>query len=93
VSGKTIVILGGGVGGLATANELRRLLARNYRVVLVGKSPVHAFAPSFLWLMTGDRTAAQISRPLRTLVRRGVKISDMTDLAHWTKESDSVATF
>ncbi len=74
MTGKTIVILGGGVGGLVTANELRRLLTSEHRVVLVEKNPVHAFAPSFLWLMTGDRTAAQISRPLRTLVRRGVEV-------------------
>lgn len=74
MSGKTIVILGGGVGGLVAANELRRLLSRDHRVVLVEKSTVHAFAPSFLWLMTGARTAAQISRPLRTLVRRGVEV-------------------
>jgi len=74
MTGKTIVVLGGGVGGLVTANELRRLLSRDHRVVLVEKSPVHAFAPSFLWLMTGDRTAAQISRPLRALVRCGVEV-------------------
>ena len=74
MSGKTIVILGGGVGGLVAANELRQLLPREHRVVLVEKSAVHAFAPSFLWLMTGGRTAAQISRPLRTLVRRGVEV-------------------
>ncbi len=74
MSGKTIVILGGGVGGLVAANELRQLLPREHRVVLVEKSAVHAFAPSFLWLMTGGRTAAQISRPLRTLVRGGVEV-------------------
>lgn len=81
MSGKTIVILGGGVGGLVAANELRRLLAREHRVVLVEKSTVHAFAPSFLWLMTGDRRAAQISRPLRTLVRGGVEVVHAEALA------------
>ena len=81
MSGKTIVILGGGVGGLVAANELRRLLSRDHRVVLVEKSTVHAFAPSFLWLMTGDRTPAQISRPLRSLVRGGVEVVHAEALA------------
>ena len=35
---KTIVILGGGVGGLVAANRLRRLLNREHRIVLVDRS-------------------------------------------------------
>jgi sulfide:quinone oxidoreductase len=71
---KTILILGSGVGGLVAANELRRHLPREHRIVLVEKSAQHAFAPSFLWLMTGDREPAQIIRPVRGLVRSGVEI-------------------
>lgn len=74
MSGKTILILGGGVGGLVAANELRRLVAAEHRVVLVEKNARHAFAPSFLWLMTGDRKPEQISREVRQLVRPGVEI-------------------
>ena len=57
MNGQTVVILGGGVGGLVTANELARLLPSPHRIVLVERSARHAFAPSFLWLMTGDRSA------------------------------------
>src|SRR3989304_5568389 len=74
VAARTIVILGGGVGGLACANELRRRLSREYRIVLVERNGQHAFAPSFLWLMTGDRQPGQITRPVRELVRAGVDI-------------------
>lgn len=74
MSGKTIVILGAGVGGLMAANELRRLLPPDHRVVLVEKNARHAFAPSFLWLMTGDRRPEQISRDVRALVRPGVEV-------------------
>ena len=74
MNGKTIVILGAGVGGLVAANELRRLLASEHRIVLVEKNARHAFAPSFLWLMTGDRRPEQISREVRQLVRPGVEV-------------------
>ncbi len=74
MSGKTIVILGGGVGGLVAANELRRHLSREHRIVLVEKNAQHAFAPSFLWLMTGDRKPAQITREVRQLVLPGVEV-------------------
>ena len=74
MGGTTIVILGAGVGGLVTANELRRLVPREHRIVLVEKNAQHAFAPSFLWLMTGDRQLAQITRDVRQLVSPGVEV-------------------
>ncbi len=39
MSGKTIVILGGGVGGLVAANELRKRLSRVHRIVVVDREP------------------------------------------------------
>jgi len=35
MDGRTVVVLGGGVGGLTAANELRRLLSPQHRVVLI----------------------------------------------------------
>ncbi len=75
MSGKTVLILGGGVGGLVAANELRRMLSREHRVLLIEKNPRHAFAPSFLWLMTGGRRPEQVSRDLRQMVRPGVEVT------------------
>lgn len=70
----TIVILGGGVGGLVAANELRKLLPREHRVILVDRERSFLFAPSLLWLMTGGRTAEKISRPLSRLEKKGIEI-------------------
>ncbi|MEW5941511.1 MAG: FAD/NAD(P)-binding oxidoreductase [Chloroflexota bacterium] len=71
---KTVLILGGGIGGLVAANELRRLLPSEHRVLLVEKNSQHAFPPSFLWLMTGDRQPSQITRDARRLLRPGVEL-------------------
>lgn len=70
----TTLVLGGGIGGMVAANEIRRQLPSTHRVVLVEKNAQHAFAPSFLWLMTGDREPHQIRRPLAGLLRRGVEL-------------------
>ena len=47
---------------------------REQRNVLVEKNAEHAFAPSFLWLMTGDRRPEQITRDVRQLARPGVEV-------------------
>ncbi len=70
----SIVVLGGGVGGQVVANELRRLLPKEHRVIVIEQHRQHAFAPSFLWVMTGDRRSEQVTRDLRELVRPGVEV-------------------
>ncbi len=74
MSSNTIVVLGGGVGGMVAANELRRQLPAVHRVVLVEKNAKYAFPPSFLWVMVGERKPEQICRPLATLLRPGVEL-------------------
>ncbi len=69
-----IVVLGGGIGGQVAANELRRRLPPPHTVTIVERTPTHAFAPSFLWVMAGSRRPAQITRPLRSLVGDGVDL-------------------
>ena len=74
MSGVMIAVLGGGVGGVVAANELRRLLPAQHRIVLIEKNLQHAFAPSFLWIMVGDRRPEQVARDLRTLSYPGVEV-------------------
>jgi sulfide:quinone oxidoreductase len=73
-AGKTVLVLGGGVGGVVTANGLRRRLEKRHRVILVNRDPLFSFAASYLWVMTGKRNASQVTRPLQRLQRRGIEV-------------------
>jgi sulfide:quinone oxidoreductase len=72
--GQTVLILGGGVGGLVAANALKKALPREHRVVLVEREAAFVFAPSLLWLMTDGRCAEDISQPLARLERKGIEL-------------------
>jgi sulfide:quinone oxidoreductase len=71
---KTVLILGGGVGGVVAARALRKRLGRRHRVLLIDRAPQHLYAPSLLWLMVGKRRASSIQRPLEGLVRKGIEV-------------------
>ena len=45
MSGKTILILGGGVGGIVTANALRERLASKHRIIIVDKRASTSLLP------------------------------------------------
>jgi sulfide:quinone oxidoreductase len=71
--GKNIVILGGGVGGLVSANILRKKLSSEHRVILIDKEEKYLFYPSLLWLLFGKRRTAEIQRNLNLLTKRGIE--------------------
>jgi len=73
-TGKRVLILGGGIGGIVAATRLRQRLAPEHRVVLVEKEADHVFSPSLLWLMLGRRRTGQISRPIAALAKRGIEL-------------------
>ena len=70
---KTIVVLGGGTGGLVVARRLAREKG-GHKIVLVERDPVYRFAPSFLWVMSGARRPEQVTADLRRLTRHGVEL-------------------
>lgn len=72
--GKTILILGGGIGGHVAANRLRRLLGREHRIILVDREQTFTFSPSLLWMIIGAREPAQFSRDLGRLARKGIEV-------------------
>jgi len=75
---KTIVILGGGIGGVVAARELRRNLGTRHRIVLIDRSDVHSFPPSYLWVMVGWRKPAAILKPLPAMEKHRVEFYQAT---------------
>ncbi len=74
MAGKTILVLGGGVGGLVAASELRKNLGKEHRIVIVDKEGEHIFWPSLLWLQVGLRKPASIVRDLASLENKGIEV-------------------
>lgn len=70
---KTIIILGGGTGGVVTANELRRKLGNGHRIILIDKQKNYVFEPSLLWMMVGERKAEKITRSREVLEEKGIE--------------------
>ena len=74
MAGKTVIVLGGGVGGLVAASELRRRLGKEHQVILVDRDGKHIFWPSLLWLQVGLREPDGIVRSLTLLERKGIQV-------------------
>ena len=70
----SVLVLGGGVGGVVAANALRRRLPKRHRIVLVDRARDFSLAASYLWVMNGSRRPEQISRPLARLARKGIEV-------------------
>jgi sulfide:quinone oxidoreductase len=71
---KTILILGGGWGGLTAAHHLRGLVSSEHRVVVIERSATFSLGVSNLGLMTGERESVrQIRRDMAKLKRPGIE--------------------
>lgn len=73
MAGKTVAVLGGGVGGLVAANRLRKLLPREHRVVLIDRRVWHSLALAYPAVMVGQKVAGQVGRDLRRLNGKGIE--------------------
>jgi sulfide:quinone oxidoreductase len=82
MAGKTILILGGGIGGHVAANVLRKHIARDHQIFVIDRKRDYVFSPSLLWLMVGKRKLEQISRPLDLLKHKGIEViqADVTGI-------------
>lgn len=79
MTGRSVLVLGGGLGGVTAASQLRRLLAPEHRVVLIERSPAFSLCMANLWLMTGERQdPREGERELSRLAGRGVQVVHAT---------------
>ncbi|MDP1860603.1 MAG: FAD/NAD(P)-binding oxidoreductase [Gemmatimonadaceae bacterium] len=70
----TVLILGGGVGGVVAANRLRRLLPADDRIVVVERLKEAPFGASMPWLVSGHRSSDSISRSARQLLHPRIEL-------------------
>ncbi len=73
MSSTTTVILGGGFGGIAAANALRRQLPAEHAIVVADASPSFYVGAGKTWIMLGERTYEQISQSRALLLESGVR--------------------
>ena len=71
---KTILILGGGWGGLTAAHHLRGLVSSEHRILVIERSSTFSLGVSNLGLMTGERESVrQIQRDMAKLKLPGIE--------------------
>lgn len=70
-----IVVVGGGIGGLMTANLLAKRLDRTKAsVTLVDATGMHVFQPGWLYVALDQANARWLARDTRALLRREVRL-------------------
>lgn len=72
------VILGGGVGGVVTANTLRGLLPKEHEIVVVEKRKMFHLGAVKTWVMLGQKKVEEVTRPLEALKARGIAVLEET---------------
>src|ERR687896_663258 len=86
-----VLILGGGFGGLAAANELRNLLADDHQITLVDRRDRFFVGFAKLWELAGTRSLDEGSRPLANLNDRGIEFVK-AEISEIDPEKKAVAT-
>jgi sulfide:quinone oxidoreductase len=72
-----IVVLGGGIGGLSAAFELKDVLGKGHRITLVSDQPNFEFTPSNPWVAVKWRKPEAIRLDLRELMpKHGIQFVD-----------------
>ena len=67
-----ILILGGGFGGLAAANELRQGLPMDAKITVIDKKDYFMMDLVKLWILNGTREFESSKRPLHSITRKGI---------------------
>lgn len=68
-----VVILGGGFGGLAAANELRENLTQDIRITIIDKKDWFMMDLVKLWIINGTREFELSKRPLESVTKKDIE--------------------
>ncbi|MEM3172623.1 MAG: FAD-dependent oxidoreductase [Candidatus Nitrosotenuis sp.] len=68
-----ILILGGGFGGLAAANELRANLPDDIKITILDKKDYFMMDLVKLWIIKGTRQFETSKKPLQSVTRKGIE--------------------
>lgn len=76
---KTILVLGGGIGGINTAKELSRKIGNEdginlARIQVFEKEKKNVFGPSLTWLMVGKRDRDDVQKNTKDIEARGIEV-------------------
>ena len=63
-----VVVLGGGIGGLSAAYEIRQELSKDDKVTVISNKPYFQFTPSNPWVAVGWRKKKDITLDLATIL-------------------------
>ncbi len=85
MSGSDVVVLGGGLAGVAAAQDLGR---HGLRVVLVDRNDYHQFQPLLYQVATSQLPAEDIARPLRSLFAEQPSVEVVTASVDTAKLSE-----
>ena len=61
-----VIVIGAGLGGIPAAFDLRKHLAKDHKVTLIGARPYFEFTPSNPWIAVGWRTPAETRVQMQT---------------------------
>lgn len=67
-----ILILGGGFGGLAAANELRQNLPMDVKITIIDKKDYFMMGLVKLWILNGTREFEFSRKPLQPITKKGI---------------------
>jgi sulfide:quinone oxidoreductase len=76
---KTILVLGGGIGGISTAKEISRKIGNEdginlARILVFEKEEQNVFGPSLTWLMVGKRDRDDVQKDTKDIESRGIEV-------------------
>ncbi|MBI6120082.1 NAD(P)/FAD-dependent oxidoreductase [Salegentibacter maritimus] len=91
---KTVLVLGGGTGGIITARELSKHSGNEEDINLVKiqvfeKGETSLFSPSLPWVMVGNRTQEEVTKNINKLKASGLEVIQ-GDISHIDPKNISI---